>query len=80
MFSPAGNYTVTLRDDNNCTSTQPVTVTLDNILTPRRGNRSCDLRRKTQQLIAHSNGLAFTWTPAASLNDPEHSQPGGITC
>lgn len=72
---PPGNYTVTLRDDNNCTSTQPVTVTLDNILTLDAGTDPVICEGKTQQLIAHSNGLAFTWTPAASLNDPNIPNP-----
>lgn len=70
-----GNYTITIRDDNNCTVTQNIFVPLDNILTLDAGANAVICEGKSQQLFATSNGLGFVWAPAATLDNSNIRNP-----
>lgn len=72
---PPGNYTITLRDDNNCTTTQAIIVAVDNIITLEAGADHSICEGRSQQLFATSNALGFSWTPAASLDNSAIRNP-----
>jgi gliding motility-associated-like protein len=70
-----GNYTVTVKDGNNCTATRAVTVGLTNdlVLNTRADTAVCE--GKPVQLTTNSNATSFAWTPAgpgiSSLTDKD---------
>ncbi len=63
-----GNYTVTVRDDNNCVAGQNIFIPLDNSVTLEAGLNPTICEGKTTQLFAVSNANSFSWTPAGSLS------------
>src|SRR4030095_14791912 len=65
----AGNYTVTVKDQNDCIITKNVTVGLNNNLTFSKGNDTTICEGGSAQLVAASNANVFTWTPATTLNN-----------
>ena len=71
----AGNYTVTVKDQNNCSIEKNVTVRLNNNLTFSMGNDTTICEGGSAQLIATSNATVFTWTPATELNNSSIADP-----
>ena len=71
----AGNYTVTVKDQNNCIITKNVTVGLNNNLTFSKGNDTTICEGGSAQLVAASNANVFTWTPATTLNNSSLPNP-----
>jgi gliding motility-associated-like protein len=70
-----GNFTVTVKDGNNCSKTFNVTVGLtSNILVSTRTDTAiCE--SKSVQLTTNSNATSFLWSPATALNDPTLKSP-----
>jgi len=64
-----GNYTVTVKDDNNCTASQSVFVPLDNNVTLDAGSDKTICEGKSIQLNTLSNANSFLWSPAATLDN-----------
>jgi len=64
-----GNYTVTVKDNNGCLNTQPVTISLNNTVTVDAGTGTSICEGTSFVIPAVSNGASFTWTPAATLNN-----------
>lgn len=64
-----GNYTLTVKDNNGCINTRPITIALDNTVTADAGNDDEICEGKSITLPAVSNGTSFVWTPAATLSD-----------
>ncbi|MEO8069662.1 MAG: SprB repeat-containing protein, partial [Flavobacteriales bacterium] len=65
----AGNYTVTITDDNNCTAIIPITITeplpftVTLTITPATCSNNCD--GAVVAVVSGGTGLpTFTWTPA----------------
>ena len=66
---PNGNYTVFVKDDNNCTASQNVFIPLNNIITLDAGPDKTICEGKTVQLNTVSNANNFLWSPAATLDN-----------
>ncbi|MGC4102022.1 choice-of-anchor L domain-containing protein [Ferruginibacter sp.] len=64
-----GNYTITVKDNNNCSTDRPVVLPLNNSVTLDAGIDLTICEGKSAQLKATSNADALLWTPAATLND-----------
>lgn len=69
------NYTVTVRDINNCSATFLVTITLNNTLTANAGNNTTICEGTKTTLTATSNGTSFSWTPVTGLSNPTILNP-----
>lgn len=72
---PQGSYVITVKDDNGCTATIPVTVGFtDNLTLTVRGDTSiCDGESVT--LTTSGNASSYSWSPATGLNDPAVASP-----
>jgi gliding motility-associated-like protein len=64
-----GNYTITVKDDNNCTTFQNVFIPLDNIVTLDAGTDKTICEGKSIQLNTLSNANSFLWSPASTLDN-----------
>ncbi len=71
----AGQYTVTVRDANNCIATAPavVTSTFELFLTGRLDTVICGNGRI--RLNTQSNATSYSWTPASTLDDATAASP-----
>ncbi len=69
LFLRNGNYTVTIKDDNGCTETQPVAVPLNNTVTLDAGTDTTICEGKTVLLNVVSNAATFSWAPAGTLDN-----------
>jgi gliding motility-associated-like protein len=70
-----GNYTVTVRDNNNCVAAQNIFIPLNNIVTLEAGTNPTICEGKSTQLFAQSNANSFSWTPAGSLSNSTIHNP-----
>ncbi len=70
-----GNYTITVKDNNNCTATQNIFIPLNNIVTLDAGLDKTICEGKPQQLNALSNANSFAWQPAATLDNSTLQSP-----
>jgi gliding motility-associated-like protein len=70
-----GNYTITVKDDNNCTAFQNVFIPLNNIVTLEAGLDLSICEGKSIQLNTISNANTFTWSPAATLDNSVLQSP-----
>lgn len=74
---PSGNHTAFIRDANNCISSIPFIIPLQNDLTlttdPPGSVSVCE--GQAVQLPAVSNGNTFTWTPLNGLNNSNILNP-----
>lgn len=64
------NYTVTVKDANNCTAIFPLTIDLPNTAVVDAGNNFTICEGTARTMSASSNGNSFVWTPATGLSDP----------
>jgi len=71
----AGNYELTVKDQNNCITTKNVTVGLNNDLTFSKGNDTTICEGGSAQLSSTSNAASFSWTPTTGLSNPSISNP-----
>jgi gliding motility-associated-like protein len=74
LVSP-GTYTVTVKDNNNCTRTTTATVGLTNSLTVQTRSDTTICRGVTVPLTTASTGNQFSWSPTAGLNNPNAASP-----
>lgn len=65
----SGNKTFTVKDNNNCTTTQSIFIPLNNTVTLVAGADTSFCEGTSHQLNPVSNGISFLWTPAATLNN-----------
>jgi gliding motility-associated-like protein len=70
-----GTYTVTVRDVNNCTAIQSVTVGLTNNLTLAPAPDVTICEGTSTQLNVTTNANQFAWTPATGLSSTTISNP-----
>ncbi len=70
-----GTYTVTMKDANNCTASQSITVGLSNNLsiTPAPDVTICE--GSSVQLNVNTNANQFSWSPATALNNATIQNP-----
>jgi gliding motility-associated-like protein len=71
----AGNYTVTVKDANNCTATKAATVNLNNNLVFTKGNDTTICEGGSAQLSTSSNAASYSWTPATTLSSSSVANP-----
>jgi gliding motility-associated-like protein len=72
------NYTLTVQDDNGCTSASNIVVPLTNdltmdILNGREDTTIC--RGLSVQLTTTSNATSYSWSPVEGLDDPSTASP-----
>ena len=70
-----GNYTITVKDNNNCSAFQNVFIPLDNVVTLEAGLDKTICEGKSIQLITLSNANSFIWSPAVALNNTSLQSP-----
>lgn len=72
---PAGSYSVTVRDANNCTKTSTVVVGFDNNLaiTPGAGQTICE--GSSASLSVTGTADSYAWFPAATLTNSNTTSP-----
>lgn len=70
-----GNYTVTVRDMNNCTVAQSIAVGLTSNLTLIPAPDTIICEGSSVQLQVISNAVQYAWSPAASLSNAAISNP-----
>jgi gliding motility-associated-like protein len=70
-----GNYTVTVRDNNNCTATQNFSIPLDNTVTLEAGSDRTICEGKNSRLNTISNADSYVWTPALGLDNSTIKDP-----
>ena len=70
-----GNYTITVKDNNNCSAFQNVFIPLDNVVTLEAGLNKTICEGKSIQLITLSNANSFIWSPAVALNNTSLQSP-----
>ena len=76
MFSLIpGNYTITVKDDNNCTASQNVFIPLNNTVTLEAGLDLSICEGKKVKLLTISNANTFLWSPAATLDNSALQSP-----
>lgn len=64
-----GNYIVTVKDNNSCSTSQPVFIPLNNTVTIDAGADATICEGKIAQLAATSNAASFAWTPSSTLSN-----------
>ncbi|MBK7122596.1 MAG: choice-of-anchor L domain-containing protein [Chitinophagaceae bacterium] len=64
-----GNIMVSVKDNNNCVTTAPVIIPLNNTVTLVAGADTAICEGKNYQLNPSSNGTSFLWTPSATLSN-----------
>ncbi|HTR30878.1 MAG TPA: gliding motility-associated C-terminal domain-containing protein [Puia sp.] len=70
-----GNHSVTIKDNNGCMVTEFTNVPLTNNLTLTMGPGATICQGSSSMLTLMSNATAYSWAPAASLNNPSVAQP-----
>lgn len=70
-----GSYTVTIKDQLNCTTQLPAVVGLTNDLTLTPQNDVTICESKSAQLQVVSNALQYDWTPASGLSAVNIANP-----
>lgn len=64
-----GNYTVFVKDDNNCTAAKNIFIPLNNTVTLEAGSDLTICEGKSIKINTLSNASSFLWSPAATLDD-----------
>ncbi|MBK9485595.1 MAG: choice-of-anchor L domain-containing protein [Chitinophagaceae bacterium] len=70
-----GSYTVFVKDDNGCTVSQNIVITLNNIVTLEAGADLAICEGKSVQINTTSNANTFIWSPAATLDNSALQSP-----
>lgn len=71
----SGNQSITIKDNNGCLVTESTNVPLNNNLTLAMGPGATICQGKSSMLTLTTNATAFSWSPAASLDNPKLPQP-----
>jgi gliding motility-associated-like protein len=74
----AGNYSVTVSDQNNCKAYQSASVSIDYIYQNVQVWADDDTIWDSQSTVLHTTsipGVGYLWSPSAWLNDPALSSP-----
>lgn len=72
---PGGNHLITVKDGNGCIETVNAIVPLNNTVTVDAGGDTSICSGKNYLIPATSNAQGFSWSPAASLDNPNILQP-----
>ena len=64
-----GNYTIFVKDNNNCTASQNIFIPLNNIITLEAGQDKTICEGKSVPLNTLSNANSFVWWPATALDN-----------
>lgn len=64
-----GNYTVFVKDENNCTTSKNIFIPLNNSVTLEAGPDLTICEGKSIKINTLSNANSFLWSPAATLDD-----------
>lgn len=72
---PSGNQSVTIKDNNGCLITQSTNIPLNDNLSLGMGPGATICQGTSTELTVATNATAFSWTPAASLDNPTLAQP-----
>ena len=70
-----GNFTITVKDINNCITSQPVVIPLNNTVTVNAGTDTAICEGTVYLVPATSNATAFAWSPAATLQNANSLTP-----
>jgi len=70
-----GNYTLTVKDTNNCMISVPGVVGSLNTVVVHAGNNATICEGDNTTLAATSNGSTVLWTPATGLSNPNILNP-----
>ncbi|MCB0715703.1 MAG: gliding motility-associated C-terminal domain-containing protein [Chitinophagaceae bacterium] len=70
-----GNYTIYVKDQNNCIDSQNIVIPLDNTITLDAGPDLQYCMGLPVQLQTNSNAQTFSWTPTNGLNDASVKNP-----
>ncbi|HNR17150.1 MAG TPA: choice-of-anchor L domain-containing protein [Chitinophagaceae bacterium] len=71
----AGNYTVTIKDNNGCLASQNGVIPLNNTVTIDAGTDAAICEGTSHLMTAVSNATSFAWTPAATLQNATSLTP-----
>lgn len=71
----SGSYTVSVKDDNNCSASQNIFIPLDNIITVEAGPDKTICEGKSTQLVTLTNASSFAWSPAVTLDNSALQSP-----
>jgi gliding motility-associated-like protein len=71
----SGNQFVSVQDNNGCLVTQTVNIPLNNNLTLFMGPGATICQGTSSMLTLTTNATAFSWSPAAGLDNPGIAQP-----
>jgi len=66
---PAGNYSITIKDGNGCTVSQPANIALNNIVTLDASPDTSICNGTSYLIPAVSNAATIDWTPASTLSN-----------
>jgi gliding motility-associated-like protein len=64
-----GSFTITVKDENGCLSTQTASIPLNNTVTIDAGTDTAICEGSSYTFAAVSNAGSFTWTPSATLSN-----------
>ena len=70
-----GNFTITVKDTNNCRAAIPVFVDSLNIVVVNAGNNFSICEGTKRTMAATSNGNTVLWTPSTGLSNPNILTP-----
>ena len=70
-----GNYSITVKDTNNCIVVIPAVVGSLNTVVANAGSNATICEGDNTTLAAVSNGSSFLWTPATGLSNPNILNP-----
>jgi len=70
------NYSVTVTDNNGCTDTDAMTVTVDVALPPANAGPDVTIDCATPNTVLNATGgVSYAWSPVAGLSDPAVFNP-----
>ncbi|MBI5372131.1 MAG: choice-of-anchor L domain-containing protein [Sphingobacteriales bacterium] len=70
-----GNYSITIKDENGCLLSQPVSIPLNNTVTIDAGIDTAICEGTSYRMNAGSNGSSFLWTPATGTQNATSLNP-----
>jgi gliding motility-associated-like protein len=71
----AGDFTLTVKDNNGCLVTSDITIALNNTVTIEAGADAFICEGKSFEIPAISNASSFAWTPLTTLQDASTISP-----
>lgn len=71
----AGSYSIFVKDDNNCSSSQNIVIPLNNTVTLDAGTDKTICEGRSVQLNTTSNANSFAWWPTLALDNAASQNP-----